>query len=653
MKFQSRIAFVWAALILAGLVALLPTKAIQAQEQEAEVPVDHAECGFFGAEREKYTKEVRDRYWRSRLADQVSNLRPTSYLIPNGSRTSVLRDQSAMSTIDAQIFGELQRRGIAPANKTTDQEFVRRVTLDLTGRIPSYNRLVQLQAVDSPAKRADYVEELLNSPEWVDKWTMYFGDLYKNTQTSDVLPRFAAGRNAFYRWIKSSLESNKPYNAMVTELLAGDGMNSFEQGYLNWMLGSDTNGGPAQDDYDQIAADAASTFLGIGHLNCVLCHDGRGHLDSLSLWGRNAKRSAAWGMAAYFARTRFVPTRTDPANDPNMRYYGIPDDGRADYTLNTTTGNRPGRQPVDGLGRTVPPVYIFGTERAAPGENYRDAFARAVTNDFQFARATVNYVWAQFMGRGLVEPLDQFDPARQDPANPPGGNWTLQASHPELLNALADQFRQNNYNLKWLMRTIVNSEAYQLSSKYEGAWNPIWEPYFARHLVRRLWAEEIADAIAVSSGVRSVYNVPEPTAPLYTDRTSVRQVLFAMQLPETGNLGGTFLYNFSRGNRLDEERKGDGSIPQALGLMNDTFVMTRIRSSNNANGQSLLNRWINSTDANFVNVAFQSILSRDPSPQEFEMAVNTLRGTTGATRTQRGENLLWTLYNKVDFIYNY
>lgn len=625
----------------------------QEQDQEQEGLADHSECGFFGAGREKYNKELRDRYWRSRLAEQVTNARPASYLIPNGSRTSVLRDQAAMSTIDVHIFGELQRRGIAPAQKTTDQEFVRRVTLDLTGRIPSYARLQQLQAIDSASKRADYVEELLNSPEWVDKWTMYFGDLYKNTQNTDVTPRFAAGRNAFYRWIKSSLGTNKPYNAMVSELLAGDGENSFEQGYLNWMIGSDTNGGPVQDDYDQIAADAVSTFLGIGHLNCVLCHNGRGHLDTLSLWGRNAKRSEAWGMSAYFSRVSFRATRTNPTVDPNMRYYAILDNGRVDYSLNTATGNRPPRAPVDGLGNTVRPVYMFGDERAAPGENYRDAFARALTNDFQFARATVNYVWAQFMGRGLVEPLDQFDPARQDPANPPGLNWSLQASHPELLNALADQFRQNGYNLKWLMRTIVNSEAYQLSSKYEGEWNPTWEPYFARHLVRRLWAEEIADAISTSSGVRSVYNVPEPTAPFYTDRTSQRQVLFAMQLPETGTLGGTFLYNFSRGNRLDEERKGDGSIPQALGLMNDTFVMTRIRSTNNANGQSFLNKWIGASDTSFVTAAFQTILSREPSPQELEMAVNTLRGATGNTRTQRGENLLWTLYNKVDFIYNY
>lgn len=656
MTLRRRTLYLWSgvgvSLLSAGLLALAHRAEAQEQEPVATVE-DHADCSFFGAEREKFAKETRDRYWRSRLAEEISSLRTPQYLIPGGSRTAVLRSSSTQSTIDAAIYGELERQGISPAEKTTDQEFIRRVTLDLTGRIPTMERVAQFIGDSSENKRAALVDQLIGTPEYVDKWTMYFGDLYRNTQASDVTPRFAAGRNAFYRWIKASIEQNKPYNTMVSELIATRGTNSFEQGEINWMVGSDTQGGPAQDDYDQIAADAATTFLGVGHLNCILCHDGRGHLDSLSLWGRSAKRSAAWGMASYFSRTSFPATRPSPSTDPNLRYYRIADAGRTDYQLNTATGNRPVRAPVDGLGATVRPSYMFGDSAPANGENYRDAAARAITGDFQFARATVNYVWAQLMGRGLVEPLDQFDPSRLDPANPPSGAWTLQASHPELLNALAEQFRQNNYDLRWLLKTIVSSDAYQMSSRYAGQWNPTWEPFFARHLVRRLWAEELADAIAITSGILPTYTFPEPQGPLYTDRTQTRSVRYAMQLPETGGLGGTFLTYFSRGNRLDEERKGDGSAVQALALMNDPFVMTRIRNTNNATGTSLLNRYINTTDTQFVNAAYMTILSRPPSDTELSAAVNTLRGTTGTTRNQRGENLLWTLYNKVDFIYNY
>ncbi len=579
-------------------------------------------------------------------------------LIPGGSRTGQLQSFASDNPVDIAIFGELQKRNIPPAERTGDFEFARRVTLDLTGRIPTYEALVQFTGSQSPNKRLDLINQLLSSPEWVDKWTMYFGDLYRNSRNSTVTPRFDAGRNAFYAWIKTSLERNKPYNQMAGELIASKSKNTFEDGTGNWIVGSDTDGGPAQDDYDQLAADVASTFLGIGHLNCVLCHNGRGHLDELSLWGRNARRSDAWGMSAYFSRLTLQAVRPDPDNDVALRYFVLNDNGRTDYLLNTTTGNRPARAPVDGLGSVVRPRYMFSGGAPANGENARDALAREVTNDFQFARATVNYIWAALMGRGLVEPLDQFDPARLDPDNPPSSaGWSLQPSNAALLNNLADQFRRNNFDLKWLMRTIASSETYQLSSRYAGPWNLSNENLFARKLVRRLMAEEIHDAIATSSGILPSYPVPEPQPPTWNTRTS-RTVRYAMQLPETGfmpdnGVVASFLNSFDRGNRLDNDRKGDGSVLQALNLMNDAFVMTRIRSSNTGGQQSLLNRSINMADGQLVNQLYLTVLSRYPTEQEMTLALDTLRGTSGTTRTQRGENLLWSLYNKVDFIYNY
>jgi hypothetical protein len=621
-------------------------------QDQVELP-DHSECTFFGVDHEKYATQKRDQFWRSRLTDEVTRLRITE-IVPVGTRTKQFQDSASDSPVDNAIFAELQKQGIAPAEKTNDYEFARRVYLDLTGRVPSYDALIAFTTSTSANKRAELVNQLLASPEWVDKWTMYFGDMYRNTRTSDVTPRFDAGRNAFYRWIKASLEANKPYNQMASELIASKSRNTFDDGAGNFLIGSDTNGGPNQDDYDQMAADVVGTFLGISHMNCVLCHNGRGHLDQLSLWGRNAKRSDAWGMASFFSRLNFAATRPDPATNPNLRYYALNDTNRTDYALNTTTGNRPARSPIDGLGNTVTPKYMFTGETPGRGENYRDAAARMITSDFQFARATVNYIWAALMGRGLVEPLDQFDPARLDPDNPPQGIWTLQPSNAALLNNLADLFRRNNYDLKWLMRTIANSETYQLSSRYTGTWNPAWETTFARKLVRRLMAEEIHDAVAITSNILPTYNVLEPAAPLYTDR-SMRQVRFAMQLPETGNLpdgnagAAAFLNSFTRGNRLDDERRADGSAIQALSLMNDPFVNTRIKSTSG----SLLARLLTKTDADLVKEAYLTILSRFPTTTEHQIALATLTGTSSATRTQRAENLLWSLYNKVDFIYNY
>ena len=643
-----------------GVIVLTGAIFAGAQQQSAIDLENHSECSFFGAGHEKYAKEARDRFWRSRVTEEImsTGMAEGQYqsLVPGGTRTKQLQDQASDNPIDVAILAELRNRGIAPADKTTDFEFARRVSLDLTGRIPTYDSLIQFTSNASPTKRAELIEQLMSSPEWVDKWTMYFGDMYRNTRNSDVLTRFDQGRNAFYTWIKGSLQTNKSYKQMATELVSSKGTNSFEQGEVNFLLGSKTSGGPLNDDYDQETADTVSTFLGISHINCVLCHNGRGHLDTLSLWGKNAKRSGAWGTSAYFARLNFVGTRPDPQNN-NLRYYALVDNARTDYALNTTTGNRPARQPTDGLGATVPPKYIFTGETAKSGENYRDAFARAMTNDFQFSRATVNYMWGAMMGRGLVEPMDQFDPARLDPGNPPSGGWALQPSNAALLNTLADGFVKSNYDLKWLMRTIVNSDTYQMSSRYTGDWNVTYEPLFARHLVRRLWAEEIHDAIASSSNILPSYNVPEYSGAMYSDRTN-RVVRYAMQLPETGTLPdnglvASFLNSFARGDRLNDDRKGDGSAIQALNLMNDVFITTRIRSSNTGGQQSLLNRYINVADNQLVNQLYLSVLSRYPTQLETDLAVATFKGTAGTLRTQKGENLLWSLYNKVDFIYNY
>src|SRR5205085_6822907 len=136
---------------------------------------------------------------------------------------------------------------------------------------------VAFVADSDPAKRAKLVDELLASPQWVDKWTMYFGDLYQNTQNkpSSGLNRFPQGRNAFYQWIHDSLANNKPYNQMATELIATATTNTYQDGAGNWMLNGYISGGPTQDVMDQATSFVFDTFLGVTHVNCRLCHNGR------------------------------------------------------------------------------------------------------------------------------------------------------------------------------------------------------------------------------------------------------------------------------------------------------------------------------------------------------------------------------------------
>ena len=632
-------------------VAFCAAALLQAQE--------HPECSFFGPQREAFLQPVKRGY---RLGALTANVARS---IPAQSATAKAAVPNSQSLIDKYLFQAMSDAGVTPAAPANDFEFVRRVTLDLTGRIPTAIAVQKFVNDNSPDKRTALIDSLLASPEWVDKWTMYFGDILKNSASKQQVQLNAEGRNAFYKWIKDSVASNKPYDQMVREVISTAGTNTWDpkDGAANWIAGGRVTGGPVQDTQDQLTANVVETFLGVAHLNCLLCHNGRGHLDQLSLWGKNTSRYQAWQMAAFFAHTP-NPSAVRP-NDSNQNsyYWTWTDNLKPDYQLGSTSGNRPARTVV-GKQTTVPPVYSFSGNAPQSGQDYRAAFGKEVTGDFQFARATVNYFWQQFFGRGIVEPANQFDLARLDPDNPPtdpdpqdpSKTWALQPSNPRLLNALAQSFIDNGYDLKALMRQITNSSAYQLSSRYDGNWSEQWEPLFARKLVRRLWAEEIHDSIALSSGVLPAYKVYLGQDPNDMPGGTVT-LNYAMQLPETSSrtlntAANSFLDGFLRGNRDDNPRRGEGSLTQALSLMNDPFVMNRVRTAS-AGAASLLNTLLasNPSDSQLVSTLYINVLSRYPSDDEMKKAVAGLQAES--SRKLGAEDLLWSLYNKVDFIFNY
>ncbi len=610
-------------------------------DDEPEATVNHAECTMFTTQRDRIARgslRTPGDGSYSLVTEEVVSALPSPAPLPSRSRTGALRDTIHDNYIDTHIFTVLRARGIPPAGPATDLEFLRRVTLDLTGRIPRAVDVANFLNDPRPSdeKRAAWIDALLDSPEWADKWAMFFGDLYRNTINTAQLPRYQPGRDAYHYYILDSLRVNKPYNVMASELITGTG-DSFQAGQANFPLTGRTTGGPVQDTFDTQGVDAASMFLGLAQLDCITCHDGAGHLDSLSLWGARAKREEALGMAAFFAHTDLDRV----AGTDNNRAWFINDARNANrnYQLNTTTGNRPPRRPINGRA-FVAPAYIFGGGPNG-GENWRAALARLVTSDFQFARATTNHIWRKFMVAGLVEPPDQFDPLRLNPNNPPPAPWTLQPSNPQLLDALSRNFIANEYNLKTLMREITTSRAYQLSSRYDGTWNPEWERYYARKLVRRLEAEEMHDAIVLSSGVMGGYVMATFREP---------RIDFAMQLPDVvglpGGAGGQLLDAFTRGNRFDDERRSDLNSLQALNLMNNTFVYNRARNT----AGTLLNRIINLPNDELIDHLHLNILSRPPTAAE---KASALKALTAGPRVNKAEDLNWSLYNKVDFIFNY
>ena len=639
-----------------------PVEVVPPDTSTAELPVSDPSCTFFGPNRDKFNGSRR-LVEKARLTAAVVEQLPLASEVmaaftanampsaPGGSRTDTL--QHSTNNIDKYLFQAMADAGVAPAPPTTDYEFVRRVTLDLTGRIPTADAVTSFVNDSNFDKRAKLVDALMASPEWVDKWTIWFGDFLQNNSQNTQIQRNILGVVAFNNYIRDSLTSGKPYNQMARELISAIGTSSYTQGELNYIVGGYMGGGPVQDQFDLQAANVAETFLGISHMNCLLCHNGRGHLDSLSLWGYYTTRQQAWGMASFMSRTTTQGTpngTTPPWSALNNRVN--------DYQLNTTTGNRPARCTVDANGRcvgatqTVKPTYLFDGATAPAGTDYRAFLGQKITSDFQFARATVNYIWEYFFGLGIVSPSNQFDPMRLDPDNPPTdcpsdkNPCTLQPTNARLLNALAQDFVNSGYNLKALMKEIANSRAYQLSSRYTGTWDPNSQTLFARHLVRRMWSEEVADAITQSSGVTATYTNANwnPTT-----------VNWAMKLPEPRNTGGNgtaasvgFLDAFLRGNRDDQDRRGDGSISQALDLMNDNFIMQRVNSSA---ATSLIVKALALPNDQLVSTLFLNVLSRYPTAAEMSTALQNLQ--TQATRTTEARYLYWSLYNKVDFVFNY
>ena len=558
--------------------------------------------------------------------------------------------------VDTAIFDRMQSAGIASAPLTTDEEFIRRVTLDLTGRIPSVDQLQTFLSNNDPAKRDALVDSLIGSPEFIDKWTMFLGDLYKNTSTSSNIVRYPQGAAAFYLFIKDAVSRNMPYDVLSRAILTAAG-DSFLKGEVNWILGGNVPMGPIQDTYDGLAVNTASTFLGINTVDCLLCHDGAHHLDQVNLWGMNQTRANMWGLSAFFTQISL--------SRQNLNGVGIKtiltDNPSNQYNLNTTTGNRTARQSINGTSVVMPnnPFEVNdpndpSVAGVASGETRRQAIARQVTTEFQFSRAIVNYVWEKFMVQAFVTPSNSFDLARLDPGSTLPDGWALQPTNADLLNSLALWFQGNGYDLRALMSLIVKSNAYQLSSSYPGDWKTDYVPYYARKYVRRLDAEEVHDAIQQATGIKTIYAV-----------ANVPSFMWAMQSPEpfqntaarTPNPDAAqLLLAFGQGDRDLNPRRNDGSVIEALNLMNNNFVINRIhvqtggQSTFPYNGTLAVLTSSTSDPGAIIQGVFQATLSRNPSPDEMAtyLPILNLEGIQQGT-----EDLQWVLLNKLDFLFNY
>jgi hypothetical protein len=523
--------------------------------------------------------------------------------------------------VDEYIFNRLGVEGVQPAGLAGDEEFMRRITIDLTGRTPDVDQLLSFLADQSSSKRERLIDSLLNSEAFTDRWTYWLGELIRNTTANLNVP--VPGRNALHQYLHNAIQNDVPYNQIASDLIRAKG-NSRTDGPVNFVVRSYSANDPIQDTWDDHSANISSVFLGIQSL-CVSCHDGARHLEPVNTYLSQRKRREFWEQSAFLSSMVINRVPLDPFGNAIIE---VSDRPAGAYYVNTR-GNA-GQRPVRS-GGPYTPVYMLTGERAASSD-YRAELARLMTSDIQFGRAIANRVWAHLMGVGIVDPVDGFDPA----------HYQTQASHPELLDALAVDFMQNGYSLRRLIRTITTSTTYQLSVHYPGTWQESYRTLFARRLVRPLDAEEIHDSVLQVTGIQNLYFVDGFERPLS----------WAMQLPDTNeprrsNDALSFMGVFGRGNRSDIGRTSDSSVLGSLSLMNSTFVTNKVAGQGSSSVARLLQTQL--SDEELLDRLFLQTLSRKPTAEEKQAAI----ARRGMSRTEWAEDLQWALLNKLDFLFNY
>lgn len=548
--------------------------------------------------------------------------------------TAVAGQVKRINYIDEQIFGKMDRDGIPHGPMATDAEFFRRVHLDLTGRIPASAEVAAFLSDKTPAKRDQLIDKLLGSEEFVDKWSYFFMDLFRANG------KMSRGVQLFHYWVKEALRSDRPYDDVVRSMIGASAKSNLVVAASNVLVREHVEGKPGQavdgndiskvhqmDTHDELVVLFGKTFLGV-NFSCVSCHDGKAHLEKVNVWLTGKTRREFFAFASFLGKTRYIPHTED--TQALMGHF-IVDDLAPGYDTKSGTMLRTPR-----WGGPNTPAFPLTGEKAREGAEPREELGRMLTAHPQFARATANLFWARLMGRGIVEPYDEFDLARQDPRHLPEG-WELQPSHPELLNQLAADFRTHGFKIKPLLKRICQSSAYQLSARFPGEWKESYSSYFARKFVRMLTAEEVHDALVTATGKPGSFKYGKEKVPM---------AMQANTPSATGELK-SFMTAFGQSNRSNPPRPPAASPLQPLLLMRSPVVTDRVLAEKDSRLQNVLAAYPD--NAKVVEELFLGTLARYPQTEEKQIAVSALE----KDRVAGAQNLQWALLNLAEFLYNY
>jgi hypothetical protein len=506
-----------------------------------------------------------------------------------------VRDARALAErIDRYLAGRWQRDGVTPAPRADDAEFGRRLYLDLTGKIPSVaedRRFLKDQPSD---KRARLIEELLKGPGYITHMTHVWRNLL--LPEADTNYELLYLRPGFELWLRGKFEENVGYDKMVRQLITlpfGTGRDAM-QAYQE--MQNPTSATPIafymarEGKPENLAASTARLFLG-ARLECAQCHD-----HPFARW----KREQFWGLAAFYAGLQ---------RPRGQGFYG---------PISEVMDRR--EMAIPGTERVVQANFLDGTEprwkyKVGPRVTLADWMTSA-QNPY-FARAAANRMWAHFFGTGIVDPVDDF-------------NDENKPSHPEILDELAREFAAHDFDLKFLVRAITLTKAYQLTSAATDASQD--DPrQFARMAVKGLTPEQLYDSIVQATG--------------YRDPTPANQRLYDFQSPRA-----VFVSKFAAQEKRTEQQT---SIPQALALMNSQ-LMGDVTSLQRSETLAAVTEAPFLDTAGKVEALFLASLSRKPRPEETRRLVKYVDdGGAAKDKKKALADVFWALLNSPEFILNH
>jgi hypothetical protein len=489
--------------------------------------------------------------------------------------------------IDDLVWKKLQRLRLTPSEPAPDHTFLRRVFLDIIGRVPTQAEAREFLADQSPQKRATLINRLLEHPEYADHWANKWADLVRPNPYRAGIKTVLSYDN----WIRDSFRKNKPYDEFVREQLTAKG-GTWRNGAVTMFRDRRTP--------DELTPMVSQLFLGI-RLECAKCHQ---HPNEI--WGQDD----FYGFAAYFDRIGRKGTGISAPISGSEEFF-FP--GKRVAVKHPLTGAEMAAKPLFGEAPVTDDV-----------EDPREILADWLTSDENhfFRQVIANRIWRDMMGRGLVEPVDDLRDS-----NPP--------TNAELLEALAIDLRDHDYDLKHLIRRIASSYVYSLSSLPTER-NIVDSRNYSRFLRERLRAEVLLDSVSLITGVEEDF-AAMPAG------SNARQLW-------SHRIGSLFLDAFGRPDPNQDppcERTPDTTIVQALHLMNSKGLYDKVKKDS---GLAATLATGEKTNEAIVEDLYVSCFSRLPSDQEKTVAVEFLT-KAGDARRDAVQELLWAMLNTPEFIF--